>query len=167
MRVHVDRVERGRAADIEAIALGAAKADVGDDFGDLDLADQRAVGRVDVDAVAGRGPDVAFRIDAKAVEQADRAGREQFRWTERAPIGGDFGDANVLWAILDMGRAGVGDIELFLVGEKARPFGLTKSVATAVDLATRGIEAIDVARADLGRRGVALIIRNRCRRSDR
>ena len=45
--VDIDRIERSRAADIEAVALGAAKTDVGDDFGNLDLADQRAVGRID------------------------------------------------------------------------------------------------------------------------
>src|SRR4051794_34102536 len=48
---HPDRVERGRAADIEHVALGAAEGAVGDDLRHLDLADQGAVGMVAMDAV--------------------------------------------------------------------------------------------------------------------
>ena len=46
----------------------------------------------------------------------------------------------------------------FSSGEKARPFGLTKSVATAVTSPVVGIDAIDVAGADLLRRGVAFVV---------
>ena len=52
------------------LRFGAAEGDVGDDFGDQDLADQRAVRIVAMHAVAGARPDAAGPVDAEAVEQA-------------------------------------------------------------------------------------------------
>src|SRR5262245_35524549 len=68
-----DGVERGRAADEETVAAGAAEVHVGDGFGDEDFAGQGAVGFVAVDAVAGAGPDAAEFVAAEAVEEAGGA----------------------------------------------------------------------------------------------
>src|SRR5689334_14751859 len=59
----VDGVERGGAADEQAVALGAAETDIGHHLRHLDLAEQRPVGRVAVHAVAGTGPQVAVRVE--------------------------------------------------------------------------------------------------------
>src|SRR5262245_57302272 len=79
----VDRVQRGGRADEQPVALGAAEADVGDDLGDGDLAEQRAVGGVAVDAVARAGPQVAVDVEPEAVEQADVAGLEHLAARQR------------------------------------------------------------------------------------
>src|SRR5436305_268737 len=64
---HVDNVQ-GLAGDHEeAVALGAAKANVGAIFGQPDDADGVAVGGEDLDAGAGSGPDVAVDVAAHAV----------------------------------------------------------------------------------------------------
>src|SRR3984893_15305496 len=62
-----DRIERGRATDIEAIALRAAESHVGDDLGDQDLADQLPVRLVAIDSLAGARPNSSGPLDAEAV----------------------------------------------------------------------------------------------------
>ena len=74
--LHVDRVKRLAAGHEQAVALGAAEADVGADFRQHDLADAVAVRREDMDAVvavadpAGAGPDIAVDVAADAVGEA-------------------------------------------------------------------------------------------------
>jgi hypothetical protein len=100
---------------------------------------------------------VAIRVDAEAVEQAGGAFGERRGGAERAAIVADFGDADVARAVLDMGRAGVGDVEPFLVGREREAVGFDEIGRRRRDRAAVGIDAIDVAGADLLRRGVALV----------
>src|ERR1700722_1716831 len=65
----------------------------------------------------------------------------------------------MLWAILDMAHSGVGDIKLLLVRREGETVRLDEISRHGCDLAIGGIETIDIARADLGSRGVALIFR--------
>src|SRR5882762_6789280 len=51
--LHEDRVERRRRGDEQAVALGAAEADIGDHLGNVDLAEESAVRAVAMDAIAG------------------------------------------------------------------------------------------------------------------
>src|SRR5260221_8825434 len=68
VRVQEDRIQRRRAANEQAIEFPPAEAHIGDGLGDSDLAKQRPIARVAVDAVAGRQPKIAMHIDAEAVE---------------------------------------------------------------------------------------------------
>src|SRR5438270_7140488 len=70
IRRKVDRVEGRRSANEQAVELGTAESHVGDHFGNKDLADQRAVGIIAMDALRGARPNAAMPIDAKTVEQA-------------------------------------------------------------------------------------------------
>ena len=76
LRFDVDGVQRLAAGHEQAVALGAAEADVAADLRQQDLADARAVRGEDVDAVvavadpAGAGPDVAVDVGADAVGEA-------------------------------------------------------------------------------------------------
>src|SRR5262249_50938171 len=63
----VDAVERGRGGNVEIVPLRSAEGDVADDLGHLDLAEQVALRRVAVHAVAGAGPDIAVGIEPEAV----------------------------------------------------------------------------------------------------
>src|SRR6478609_8397549 len=73
-RVH--GIERGRATDIQPVALLAAEAQIGDGFRNVDLAEQFATGRVAAHAVlvgiapADRAPDPPFGVAAHAVGDA-------------------------------------------------------------------------------------------------
>src|SRR6266851_9477855 len=49
--IHVDGVERLAGGHEKAVSLGAAETEVGTGFGKMNLADERAVGSEDVDAV--------------------------------------------------------------------------------------------------------------------
>ena len=98
-----------------------------------------------------------FRVDAEAVEQAGCGFGEQSGRAERAAVGADFGDADVARAVLDVGRAGVGDVEQLLVGREGEAVGFDEIGRRRRDRAAFGIDAIDVAGADLLRRGVALV----------
>src|SRR5882757_1730518 len=60
VRRNVDRIERRRPANEQAVELGAAESDVRDHFGDEDFADQRAVAVIAMDAFRGAGPDAAI-----------------------------------------------------------------------------------------------------------
>ena len=86
-----------------------------------------------------------MRVDAEAVEQARRAGGEHLAARERRAVGVTVEGADVAGGPATCVRAGVGDVEQLSSGEKARPLGCTKSVATARDGAARRIDAVDVA----------------------
>src|SRR2546422_8210563 len=83
---HEDRVERRRRGDEQAVALGAAEADIGDHLGNVDLAEQRAVRAVAMDAIAGARPDIAAYIEPEAVEESRIAVRKDLATRERAAI---------------------------------------------------------------------------------
>src|ERR1700746_3807372 len=76
LRIRVDRVERGRAADIKPVPLLAAEAEVGDGFRNMDLAEQLAVLGVTAHAVlvgvapAQRTPDATLGVAAHPVGDA-------------------------------------------------------------------------------------------------
>src|SRR5262245_57501945 len=106
----VDGVERGRATDEEAVALGAAEAHVRHRLRHLDLAEERAVGRVAVHALASAGPHVTVGVEAEAVEQAGAAGRKHLA-TRELGAGADAEAADVPRPIRIVRSAGVGDVE--------------------------------------------------------
>src|SRR2546422_8597262 len=83
---HEDRVERRRRGDEQAVALGAAEAEIGDHLGNVDLAEESAVRAVAMDAIAGARPDVAPNIQPEAVEESPIAGRKNLAPPERAAI---------------------------------------------------------------------------------
>src|SRR5258706_14055053 len=120
----INGIERRCPADAQPIAFGSAEADIGDNLRYQPLAQQCAVGRVAVHAVAGAAPQIAVDIEAKTVEQADRAVREHFAAAEAAAIGGDVEAADVVRSIGDMRGAGIGDVEHPLVGGKGETAGL-------------------------------------------
>src|ERR1700722_14571508 len=62
-----DRIERRRAADIEAIALRTAESHVGNDLRDQDLADQLPIRLVAINALAGARPNPSGSVDPEAV----------------------------------------------------------------------------------------------------
>src|SRR4051794_37262664 len=63
----IDAVERGRRGDEQPVPLRPAECHVGDHLRDLHLAQQIAVGRKAVNAVAGTGPDIPIGIQAEPV----------------------------------------------------------------------------------------------------
>src|SRR2546422_9144609 len=83
---HEDRVERRRRGDEQAVALGAAEAEIGDHLGNVDLAEESAVRAVAMDAIAGARPDVAANIEPEAVEESRIAGRKDLATRERTAI---------------------------------------------------------------------------------
>src|SRR3989449_10335844 len=83
---HEDRVERRRRGDEQAVALGAAEANIGDHLGNVDLAEESTVRAVAMDAIAGARPDVAAYVEPEAVEESRIAGRKDLATRERAAI---------------------------------------------------------------------------------
>ena len=158
VRDEIDRIERRRSADEQAVALGAAEGDVGDHLRDEDLADQRAVGVVAVDALAGARPDAALPVDAEAVEEAGGRFGEDLAALQALAVGGDGEAADVARAVLDVGGAGVGDVEEFLVGREGEAVRPHHVADDAVDRAALRVDAVDVAAVDLLRRAVALVV---------
>src|SRR5262249_44617599 len=69
-RDDIDGVERGRRRDEQTIPLRASEADIRNHFRHVDLAEQLALARVDMDAVAGRGPNIAVGVQAETVGEA-------------------------------------------------------------------------------------------------
>jgi len=71
--VDVDGVEGLAGGYEEAITLGAAETEIGARFGKMNFADERAIGREDVDTIeafagpSGSGPDVAVGIATNAI----------------------------------------------------------------------------------------------------
>ncbi len=108
---------------IQRAKIGPAPGEVGDEFGNADLAEQLAGRRIDPNA-AGRGdPDIAVMVALHAIGQAglelgtDAAG-EDARIGERT-IDLDVEDA-------DQRLRGVVDIQQAFVGREAEPVGLVE-----------------------------------------
>src|SRR5712664_3750414 len=114
--LHEDCVERRRRGGEQAVALGAAEADVGDHLGNVDLAEESAVRAVAMDAVAGARPDVAAYIESEAVEESRIAGRKDLATRERAAIRAHREAPDMAGTVLHVGRAGVGDVEELFIG---------------------------------------------------
>src|SRR5262249_42267828 len=86
--IEIDRIDRRLPAHVEAIALWAAEADIGDHYSDRDRAEMRAVRRQAEHVAARRGPDIAMDVAAEAVEQSFRTGRKQGRRFQRLAVDG-------------------------------------------------------------------------------
>ena len=110
---------------------------------------------------------MALRVAAKAVEKADIADSEFLAAGKLAPIRGKLEAADVARPFLHMGHAGVGHVEKAFVGREGEPVRLDEIGRDRFRRAIRRVDAEDMARADLRCRRVALVIGNRCRRSDR
>ena len=85
-RVDEYRIERCRRGDEKPVHLGAAKAQVGDGFGNPDFADQLTIRVQAVNAVTGRCPDTAPPVNPKAVEQTIRTFRENLAACQRCAV---------------------------------------------------------------------------------
>src|ERR1700678_3291620 len=109
-----------------------------------------------MDPLGRAGPDPAGRIDAKTVEQTGRGFREHLAAREAGALDGELPD--VFRTVLFVGRAGVGEVEKFLVGREGDPVRTDRIGDDRVDGAGFGVQAIDVAAADFPGRLVALIV---------
>jgi hypothetical protein len=91
--------------------FGPAETDVGHGFGNHDLAEERTVARIAMDAVGGRQPQVAVRIDAKPVVHACRTRRQHFAAGKRAAVGRYLEAAHMMRPIRLVRETGVDDIK--------------------------------------------------------
>ncbi len=93
-------------------------------------------------AVAGAGPEIAGLVEAESVEQADGTGGENLAAGQLAVRGhGEFAD--VARAVLEVRRAGVGDVELLVVGREAQPVRLEGLVGDLGDRARLRVDPVD------------------------
>ncbi len=110
-----------------------------------------------MDAFCGAGPDAAIAIDAKPVEQARRRLGEDL--AARQPAARvDPEPANVARTVLLVRRAGVGDIEIFLVGRKGDAVRSNHIGDDRGDLAGLGVDPIDLAAVDLLRGAISFVV---------
>ena len=146
-RDRVDRVRRGHEQRAE---IGAAPAQIGDQFGHADLAQEIAAHRIDPHAARRRHPDIAVLIAFHAVRQAglefraDAAGEDA--GVGKRTVGGDVEDA-------DQRLHGVVDVEPLFVRRKAEAVRLVEQGAVDQQLrrAAAGRHAIDALEAELAR----------------
>src|SRR5688572_8289562 len=106
---HLHRVEGGGAANEEVVALGPTELDVGNDLRDEHLADQGAVRIVDMDAIAGAGPDPAVDIEPEAIEKPGGTGREDLTSGQRVTAV-DREPSDVARTVRTVGGPGIRDI---------------------------------------------------------
>src|SRR5262249_47658397 len=74
--VEAQVVHRTGGGDEQVVAFGAAEGEVGGDLGEVQLAEQGAVGVEAVDPIVGGGPDPAGVVEPDAVEGSGVAGGE-------------------------------------------------------------------------------------------
>src|SRR5579872_2068345 len=142
-RVHVNGVERGMPADVEAIPRGAAETDIGDLFRNGNLADESAIWRDAVNAVARACPKVAVDIDPEAVRDSGRDLGEHAAFAELAVR--DLEGADVVRPVRIRPETGIRDVEKLLVGRKGEAVRAPEVVCDNSERAVARIEAIDVA----------------------
>src|SRR5690606_17913294 len=107
--------------------------------------------------VSGARPESPFRVEAEAVEEASRAGREHLPAGGAAVIAdGELPD--VARAVRHVGRPGVGVIEVPLVWREGEPVRADEVIGDHPQLAGNGIDAIDITRAALTLRLVSLVV---------
>src|SRR5689334_10660965 len=145
LHTRVDRVERGRAADIEPVALLAAEAEIGDRFRNVDLADQLARRRVAANAVLTRiapadgAPDAPVAIGTHPVGDARlwHLGKHlAIRQLSSPEI--DVERADVRRIIGPIREAGVEHIEPLLVRREGETVRLDEIVDDDLDLSRFG-----------------------------
>src|SRR5262245_7018516 len=66
--LHIQRIKRSLAADVEPVALQTAETDVGDKLADWNCSQVGSVRRVAEHIAAGRCPDIAVAVTAESVE---------------------------------------------------------------------------------------------------
>src|SRR5262249_39294347 len=148
------------STDEEPIEAGGAETDVGGEVGKFYLCQQRAVGVIDLHPGGGAGAEAALGIPPEAGEKAPPAIGENRRVCQACA-----GNATTTSAgdgagpSGDMRRAGVSDVEQRLVRREREAVGLHEVVGDDGNLAARGVDAVDVARADLALGGLALVAR--------
>ena len=160
LRLDVDGVQRLAGGHEQAVAFGAAEADVAADLRQQDLADARAVGGEDVDAVvavadpAGAAqmlPSMSQRMPSAkpatllAVRVCIFIEANSRPLRELPAVVDDVPDLDVLRRVGVVRGAGVGDVELLVVGREAEAVRLEDLVAVdqLVDLAGLGVDAVD------------------------
>src|SRR3954451_2567720 len=109
-------------------------------------------------AVAGARPDAPLRVEPETVEDGIGAVGEDLAARQLAVVR-DPEDADVLRPVLHMRDAGVGDVEQPLVRREGEAVRAHEIVGDDADRPRPGIDAIDMAGADLALGLVALIIR--------
>jgi hypothetical protein len=149
VRREVDRIERRRATNEQAIELGAAECHIRDHFGNEDFADQSTVEVVAMDALGAARPNATIPIDAKTVEQACGRLREDLAARQFGPVRIDLKTANVARTVLLVGRAGVGDIEVFLVRREGDAVRANHIGDDRGDRAGFGVDSMYMAALDL------------------
>jgi hypothetical protein len=71
--IEIDRKQRTRGGDVEAVFLGSSKADIAHCLGDQDLAEDRPIRPKAMDAIAGTRPNMSRVVNSKAIIHAVRA----------------------------------------------------------------------------------------------
>ena len=114
--VHHDHqgVERRRSAHEETVSLRTTEADIGDHFGRVNLAEKRTVRVVDMDSVAGRGPDPTVLVAPDTVEESGRSFRENAAIRE-FPVLVGIEDPDVAWSVPDVRRSGIRHVQAAFV----------------------------------------------------
>ena len=131
-RLDIDRVQRLARGHEQPVAPRAAEADVGAGLRQANHADALAVGRDDLNAGPRARPDVAVGVAANAVGRGRRAGAGNVELNETLAVAQRLA---VDVPDLDLARrAGVGDIELLVVGREADAVGPADFVGDLVDL---------------------------------
>jgi hypothetical protein len=106
--VEPDCVQRAGGGDEQVVALGAAEGEVGGDLGEVDLAEEGAVGVEAAQPVVGGGPDAAQLVQPQAVKRSGIAGGEDLAAGE----GGAVDDVEAA----DVTLVRVSDVPLGFVG---------------------------------------------------
>ena len=141
-------VQTHAAGHEEAVFLLSAKAEVGTHFGQVNFANEVAVGRENFDAVifgiapARAAPQVAVHVAANAIGESGRHVGEDATVFEAAIC--HIKSANMRGAAQSMRGAGIGDVENFFVGRETQAVGTHKIVGNDGGISGIGIEAIDV-----------------------
>src|SRR5712691_333147 len=118
--LHIHRVERLAAGDEQTVALGASEADIGACFRHTDHADALAAGRNDLHAGARAAPEVAVDVAADAVGGRGHVGAGNIQ-NDEALAAADRLAIQV--PDLDFARAGVREIDPFVIGREANAVG--------------------------------------------
>ena len=114
---------------------------------------------VAVHAVAGRQPQIAVHVDAKAVVEARGARGEHVAAGDALAVLGHREAPHVVRAVRLVREAGVDDVQQRFVGREREPVRLHEIRGHNGDASALRVDAIDVAGTDFARRGVAFVVR--------
>ena len=128
-RRNVHRIKRLCGGDKQAVATRPAKCEICDRLRNLDLADESAVGREAMHAIAALDQTFPLTSNADTVWNAVIDVAEDARRLSASAIH-DIEERGYGGRGIVVARADVGDVELVSSGEKARPFGCMKSLTT-------------------------------------